>query len=258
MDALRFGWMGDTRREALFAQMSGLIEDWAHDWWMGASQGTVELTVADDTQDRSSWQGVLVSGSSVGTAAVYLGGRTFDAVGRHLAATTSDDDIELAARLGEKAITDLVSAIHRRAGAPTAGALTRAALPLALSHARFGGFGVEIRLGRLQWIVLVDRGLGERMVPPASQPSLALHHRDTVLTDASVGIKAVMSLGSVDLASLSGLAVGEVLIGDCRLDEPLRVHVEGKGAVATAFMRRLGTYRAIVIDIALSQENLSS
>jgi hypothetical protein len=258
MDELRLGWIGDTRRGALFKQLSGLIEDWASDWWVGASQGAVELSIADDNMDRTSWQGVLVSRSGVGAAAVYLGGRTFDAVGRHLAATTSDDDSELAARLGEKAIAELVAAIHRRAGAVSTEPPAKAALPMALSHGRFAAFGVEIRLGRLQWIVLIDRGLGERMVPPVAQPPLSLHRRDTVLAGASVEIKAVMSLGSVDLASLAGLAVGELLIGDCRLDDPLHVHVEGKGAVATGFMRRLGTHRAIVIDGALSQEHLPS
>jgi hypothetical protein len=258
MDELRFGWIGDTRRAALFKQLSALIEDWALDWWVGASHGTAELSVVDDGLDRASWQGVLVSGSDVGAVAVYLGGRTFEAVGRHLAATTSDEDVELAARMGESAIAKLVAAIHRRAGVAAAEAPARIALPLALSDGRFGAFGVEIKLGRLQWIVLIDRGIGERLVPPNAQPLSSLHRRDAVLTDASVRIKAVMSLGSVDLASLSGLAVGELLIGDCRLDDPLQLHIEGKGAVATGFMRRLGTHRAIVIDGALSQENLPS
>jgi len=63
-----------------------------------------------------------------------------------------------------------------------------------------------------------------------------------------------MDFGSVDLAHLSDLSVGEILIGDRKLEEALQIHLEGRGAVATGYLRRLGEQRAVMFDGVNLQE----
>jgi hypothetical protein len=158
-------------------------------------------------------------------------------------------------KIGEQALNDLTMSIHSRAGSLGAGAPVKASLPQTLLENRLGAFAVTATLGRLPVALIIDRQLGERLVPPrASKADEPLNTRHAALSRATLRVNAVMDFGHVDLAHLSDLSVGEVLIGDQKLEEPLHIHVEGKGAVAVGFMRRIGDKRAIVIDGAMTLE----
>jgi flagellar motor switch protein FliM len=74
---------------------------------------------------------------------------------------------------------------------------------------------------------------------------------------APLRVVAMMDFGSVDLAHLSDLSVGEILVGDRKLDEALQIHLEGQGSIATGYLRRLGEQRAVMLDGVKQQEKSS-
>ena len=233
MDEVRFGWIGQTRRAALEGVLAGLLEEWSREWWLGHASSQFSCDAVTELDAQARLQGAFVSIGPHGTLAMHVGTRTTEAIGRHLALVVTDDDTTLAAALGERALDDLAASIHRRAGgAPVAGA-SKQALPASLALARHGAFAVQANLGRLLLTVLVDRRLGDRLVPPASAATgPALVPRREALSQATVPINVTMAFGQVDLAQLADLAVGEVLVADRKLEDALHIHVEGRGAVA--------------------------
>jgi len=248
---VRFGWLGESRRTALLALLAGVVDDWARDWWVGAAEGVVEVHA--DGLDGSHEKRNLpwMASTDGGALAIHAGGKDVDAIGRLLANanTTTDADAELAQRAGEDAMADLAARIQRRAGIGKATQLIRDNAPLSVEHARLGAFRVIAMIGRLQLTLAIDRGMADRLAPPAATArEPALVPRQAAIHTAPLKLQAVMDFGSVDLAHLSDLSVGEVLVGDRKLDEPLQIHVQGHGAVATGYLRRSGEQRAIVLD----------
>ena len=248
---VRFGWLGESRRTALLALLAGAVDDWARDWWVAAAEGAVEVHA--DEQDGSHDKRNLpwMASTDSGVLVIHAGGKDVDAIGRLLAnaSTATDADAELAQRVGEDVMADLAARIQRRAGIGKAAPLIRDNAPLSVEHARLGAFRVIATVGRLQLTLAIDRRMADRLAPPAATAREAgLVPRQTAIHTAPLKVQAVMDFGSVDLAHLSDLSVGEVLIGDRKLDEPLQIHVQGHGAVATGYLRRSGEQRAVVLD----------
>ncbi|GLQ92744.1 FliM/FliN family flagellar motor switch protein [Dyella acidisoli] len=245
---VRFGWLGETRHSTLHTLLAGLVDDWARGWWIGAADGTIEVHADDKDGAPDKRNKPWLSTSDAGTLAVYTGGRDVDAIGRFLVGVTTDADIELAQRVGEDALHDLAVRIHRRAGVNKPAQLLKENAPLSVEHARLGACRVTATIGRLQLGLAIDRNLADRLAPPAATKDTRLVSRLAAIQKAPLTVQAVMDFGSIDLAHLSDLSVGEVLIGDRKLDEPLQVHVQGHGAVAAGYLRRSGEQRAVVLD----------
>jgi hypothetical protein len=254
---VRFGWIGESRRVALQSLLASIVHDWAGAWWIDAASGAVEVQAVDlePAQDKRSHPWLATADACV--LALYPGAKDFDSFGRYLASTSSDSDIELAQRIGEDALTDLALRIQRRAGLSKAAHLSREAAPVGVVHARLGAFGVAITMGRLKFELAIDRRLADRLAPPASPTTTTLAPRHLAVQTTPLRVVAMMDFGSMDLSHLSDLSVGEVLIGDRKLDEALQLHLEGYGAVATGYLRRIGEQRAVVLDGVNQQETFS-
>ncbi|MGC1548552.1 MAG: hypothetical protein WA777_08480 [Rhodanobacter sp.] len=254
INEVRFGWIGEKRRSALQALIATQLDDWAGEWWIGHVADEVSVRTADDVPGHDKKKIPQVSSCDTGALALYLGNKDFDGVGRYLAATSTDADIELARRVGEEALNDLAARIHRRAGVAKAPALAKATATLGLEHARLGAVALTMSVGRLQLELVLDRRLVDRLMPPAAAKSVSLTSRQVALETAPLQVIALMDFGSVDLAHLSDLSVGEILIGDRKLEEALQIHLEGRGAIATGYLRRLGEQRAVMFDGVNTQE----
>jgi hypothetical protein len=257
MKDVRFGWLGETRRAALLSLLTSQVTDWAREWWIGAADGVVDVQPAERAAAHDKRNLPLLSTHEAGSLAIHLGAKDFDSIGRFLVGTTSDADFELAQRVGEEALTDLAARIQRRAGVNKANPLVREAAPLSLEHARLGAFGVTLSIGRLQFELVIDRPMADRLAPPTMAAGVNLVARHNAIQHAPLRVVAMMDFGSVDLAHLSDLSVGEVLVGDRKLDEALQIHLEGHGAIATGYLRRLGEQRAVMLDGVKPQEKSS-
>jgi len=246
---VRFGWLGESRRSLLHALLAGLVDDWVRGWWVGAADGAIEVHADDKDGVADKRNKPWLSTSEAGMFAVYAGGRDVDGIGRFLVGVSTDADMELAQRVGEDALQDLAVRVQRRAGVNKAAQLARENAPLSIEHARLGACRVTATIGRLQLGLAIDRNLADRLAPPvAATHDTRLVSRQAAIQQAPLQVQAVMDFGAVDLAHLSDLSVGEVLIGDRTLDEPLQIHVQGHGAVAAGYLRRSGEQRAVVLD----------
>lgn len=254
MDNVRFGWIGDARRAVLLGVLSTLVEDWASNWWCGCASGAPMIAITDEMDAQGRLQGAYIARSVVGATAIHVGAHGTDAIGRHLAATVTDEDTELAAQVGEQALCDLAAGIHARAGAAATPSTDKTGLTPDLLDARLGAFAISVALGRLSIVLLIDRQLGERLAPSLGTNGPPLKTRHGALSHAPVRLTAVLPFGVIDLVHLSDLAIGEVLVGDRKLEDTLHIHVEGKAAVAAGFMRRIGERRAVMLDSAIAQE----
>ncbi|MBE1162745.1 hypothetical protein [Dyella acidiphila] len=253
---LRFGWLGESRRTALHALLAAQLSDWAQAWWIGAADNAIDVHTLDKPAGYERHRPWLALHDS-GALAIHTGAKDVDAIGRFLAGTNTDADSELAQRVGEEALADLAARIQHRAGIGKTNALVREAAPLSLEHARLGAYAVGVSIGRMQWELAIDRNLADRLAPPAASRQAALVSRQHAIQQAPLRVLAMMDFGAVDLAQLSDLSVGEVLVGDRKLDEALQLHVEGHGAIATAYLRRLGEQRAVMLDGVKQQEKSS-
>ncbi|GLQ86475.1 hypothetical protein [Dyella flagellata] len=248
---VRFGWLGQSRRTALHTLLAGLVEDWARNWWMGSAEGAIEVHAEVTELDQEKRSMPWISTSDAGALAIYSAGKDFDGLGRFLAgaSASTDADADLVHQVGESAMTDLASRVQRRAGVNNTAQLRKESAPLSVEQARLGAFCVTASIGRLTLELAIDRNLADRLAPPAAiSRQSGLAQRQAAIQTASLKMTAVMDFGSVDLAHLSDLSIGEVLVGDRGLDEPLHLHLQGHGAIAAGFLRRSGEQRAVVID----------
>lgn len=251
---VRFGWLGQTRRAALLTLLAAQVEDWAREWWINAADNGVQVHALEQDAPHEKRGLSWLSTHEMGSLAIHLGARECDAVGRFLAGITSDADVELAQRVGEEALADLAARLQRRAGFNKTAAPAKGVMPLTLSHARLGAFSVTASLGRLQLEVSIDRRLADRLAPPATAQGANLAPRHTAIQQAPLRVLAMMDFGSVDLGHLADLSVGEILVGDRKLDETLQIHLQGHGPIAEGYLRRTGEQRAVVLDGVNQQE----
>jgi hypothetical protein len=251
---IRFGWIGETRRRALHTLLASIVDEWASDWWVDSASGAVDVHAADLESVQEKRNSPWLSTTETSLLALFLGAKDFDSFGRYLVGTTSDSDFELAQRIGEDALTDLAARIQRRAGLVKVSSLSRDVAPIGVAHARLGAFCVAVAMGRLKFEIAIDRRLADRLVPPTSPKTMGLVSRQSAVQQAPLRVVAMMDFGSVDLAHLSDLCVGEVLVGDRKLDEALQIHLEGYGAVVRGYLRRIGVQRAVVLDGVSQQE----
>ena len=246
---IRFGWLGESRRAALHSLLAALVDDWVRHWWMGPADVVVEVQVDEGKQDKRAMPWVCAG--DAGTLAIYAAGKEFDAIGRLLAGAnvTTDADADLVHRLGEEALLDLASRVQLRAGTGKPVKPWKEQPPLSVEHAFLGAVRVAAKIGRLSLELAIDPQLADRLAPPvAVAKAPVLVQRQVAIQQAPLKVTAVMDFGSVNLAHLSDLSIGEVLVGDRRLDEPLQIHLQGHGAIAAGFLRRSGEQRAVVLD----------
>ncbi|MFK2902137.1 hypothetical protein ISP15_17510 [Dyella jejuensis] len=238
----------------MYTLLAAQLEEWVREWWISAADHVpgVRAIEQDAVQERRGLS--LLSLHEMGSLVIHLGAKDFDAIGRFLAGITNDADFELSQRIGEEAIADLAARIQRRAGFSKITPPAKGVAPLTLTHARLGAFGVTAIFGRLQLELAIDRRMADRLAPPAAASSVNLAPRHMAIEQAPLKVLALMDFGSVDLAHLADLSVGEILVGDRKLNEALELHLQGHGAIATGYLRRTGEQRAVMLDGVNQQE----
>lgn len=254
MNEVRFGWIGETRRTTLRSLIAAEVSDWSRDWWIHHVSAEVDVRSSDlrDGDDKGGMP--WVSSNESGSIAIHLGAKEIDAVGHHLAGVIGDEGAAWAQRIGRDSLEDLAARIHKRAGPTKPVKLSRLDASAGLVDARLGAYVATITLGSLGLDLVVDRRLVDRLVPPRPAEGMRLVPRHDALGSAPLRVSAVMDFGSVKLTQLSDLRVGEIIAGDRGLQEALEIYIEGRGSVATGYLRRSGAQRAVMLDGANSQD----
>lgn len=246
MGGIRFGWLGDSRRAALAQLIKAELTAWSRDWWV--HHAAEEILVDHLDREPSPQARAHVATAPSGALAMYLGGKDLDAFGKHLSGAVESADSGWAQRIGEEALVALAERLFRSAGISHASKLCESSGKPEFDERRFGALHLSVALGRLVWTLSVDRQLADRLVPPKETGATSLTSRATALDQANVGVRAILEFGFVDLTDLSDLRAGEILVGERRLQDTLHLHIEGQAAVASGYLKRSGTHRAVVLD----------
>jgi|SRR6185437_7051538 len=255
---IRFGWIGASRRSALRVLLADLVNEWAKAWWLASRIDDVDISDATTAPEYAKRGTPLVVSSEEGAVVMDLGDISIGTIGRCLAATMDDQGGGLARRIGEEALSDLAIRIQRRAGCRKPLGLAPAEAPMSVKDPRLGAFAFDMSLGSLSWRVALDRRIVDRLVVPGRERGVPLSARRDALERVSVNVRAAMNFGSMDLAHLADLCVGEVLVGEHKLEDALQIHLEGQGVVAMGYLRRLGGQRAVMLGGANAQDRHTS
>ena len=257
-DGVRLGWLGETRRKALRALLAAEVSDWSNDWWVRRAGDEVDVREEDPQAICTSPDLPFVVVDSGGTLAFHLDSEGIGAVGRHLAAGSHEGDSGLASFLGEEALRDLAGRIRRRAGMSGCPEGTWERGPAWVGDSRLGAFAAALSLGQLRLELVIDRRLADGLIPPSTPQTISLAPRESVLERATLRAVAVMDFGEVNLAHLADLKVGEVLVGDQKLEDALPLRLDGREAVAKGFLGRQASHYAIVLGGTHSMEKQAS
>jgi hypothetical protein len=254
MTELRYGWLSESRRVVLRSLISGEVLQWSRDWCIGQSAAQVDVRAselfADDGQETC-WRGW---DSASGAMTFLLSADTEVSWGRYMAALSDGDDSGLAASLGAESLQDLSGRLLQRAGIRETIELVDLSPGRALLAEGFGAYAVTIEVGEVSWHMLVDRRLADRLAPPEKAKSIPLASRDLAVGNTKVPVSAVMAFGSVSLSAITGLRVGEILVGDSELDRPVEIRVGQRGSIAAGSLKQQAQKRAITLTGLYTKE----
>lgn len=221
-DAVRFGWLGQSRRIALHALLVREVSEWSRDWWLRHSSAAIDVYPLDEWQGDSTnlaaWQigdGLLQLAPTRGNAAL----------GAYLAVNDADDASAVAARIGERALADLASRMALRAGGATAEARDLDGQFEAVHRLELGAYMATLSLDRYTMQLALDRAMADRLCPPKKFIGDTLTPRSQTMAHVPVSVEIRIALGSTSLVQLDDLKVGEVLVGDALLSTPVDVCV---------------------------------
>lgn len=259
MNALRLAWLGDTRRKALCALIGTEVAEWSRDWWIRHADTELDMHLVDHHGFVTKDHAPHVFQADSGSLAFFMGGRGSEGLGFHLADVANGEDPGWARRIGEDAMADLAARILRRAGVNDRPRPQQHQASDALARSELGSCILAIGIGQFGFNLALDRVMADRLAPSGGTVArTALTTRHSALANVPARVDAMMDFGAVSLTQLADLRIGEILVGDLGLEEPLKVCIAGRDTVARAYLRRVGEKRAVVLDGFNSQEEYES
>jgi hypothetical protein len=254
MANVRYGWIGESRRTALRSLVAGEVGDWSRAWWIMHASAEVDVQASGRHVRSQREPSPLVCRQGAGSLALFLGGMGVEGIGKYLLGTDAQDGSGWSQKIGQEALDDLVARLLRRAGLSGIPALIKTQPTEGLTRARLGAYVMTLSLGRLQFDLSLDRDMVDLLVAPSACASIELTPRDLALGQARVRVKASLDFGATSVANIADLRVGEVLVGDCELDQPIAIGIENGGAAAMGSLRRIAGRRAVVLEEIGKQE----
>lgn len=257
MTELRYGWLSESRRAALRALVADEVVHWSRDWCIRHAAAQIDVRSADIDANLGiscilrGYQGLF------GQLALTLVEQSEQRWGRQLADITEGTDSALAAKIGSESLEDLIDRLLQRAGTREPYQLAELTADEALTGERFGAYALTIEVAGESWGLLMDRSFADRLAPPVVVPPAKLTSRHSAIGSAHATVDAVMTFGSISIASLAGLRVGEVLVGDRGLHEPVQVRVGSHGIIAVGFLQQWKGQLAVTLDGSSTEGQIS-
>ena len=246
MEFVPYKLLNGTECAVLAAKASSAVGAW-NAAWAGHAGDPAEVSIspavrfAESSSAEPEWLAY-----DAGEGLVYVAGRESSRAwaSRLLsggAATGALANGTLAAAAVDKALEDLAARI---AGSPV---LPAAAMPPPETWLRYSG-AAWIHLAEGAPEVIADPRITRRMLagvprpprrgPPVTNPQLGLGK-------LPVGIDVWLGTADLELSVFQTLAPGDVIQLDSRIDQPLKVTVDGRNAAPRAFLGFSGDRRAV-------------
>lgn len=223
----RYGWLGATRKQKVWELVSSCCDAWLKDWCLqheALEARFAELSVLPQAANRFAWKIEVVGGCLF----VAMDKRQLDTFGGRLALAAADGSDGIAAELGRAAIQDLAVRIVARMGLGGGEpAVFDETWPESVTHPEWGALGLHAAIDDFDVQVVMDRAVVDAAFPRKVKATGALSNRAESLGSLDVSLAAVLDFGLVSARDLAGLRVGEVLVSECPLDQPVMVQAGG-------------------------------
>lgn len=253
---LRFGWISSTRRTALRGKITACVQAWLVEWHAthdGTAPRVEDAPIVPYSPDEAI---VLQVGAGPSCLMVVAARDEMARLGNGLAGVR-DSAATLSQEVGRAALEDLAHRIGRLVGKGEVAEHGESAWPQSLTREELGATGLAFDAGGVGVSLALSRDAVDALCPPALPPAgRALQARADAAGTAPVRLTAGFDFGNISVRELADLCVGDVLVGECPLDTPVRVLAPGKVPVGSARMGRIGNRLAVALtQPSTSQEN---
>jgi hypothetical protein len=243
--ASAFGWIGQTRRQALADRLDTIVQAWWQAWALAPLPGKL----------RSDGESRLDGGQLIAEGRGRLALQVDGSLARALCAIDDEQAGTLSRHIGQAALADLATRI---VGTPSIS--HGASLPLELTDERLGACCLFLDCAGVDGIVFrLDRVLVDRLAPaPITTPkTVPLAARKDIVGPLSVRVKASLDLGEVSLGELRDLRVGDVLSTSTALHRLIDVTVAASGKqLVRGQLGEQDGHRALLLETTSSLESM--
>jgi hypothetical protein len=221
---MRYAWLGATRKGVLRDVVSSSVAAWLQDWCL--QPAAIEVDVAE--RGDALWQpdDCLIWLSGIGRGRLFVAMRRKDlgSLGNRLVLSTAQSD-DMSHDLACAALQGLAEKLTSRAGQTATAPVERweEAWPEAVRKAEWGALALAIALDDIQAMVVMDRAVADAMVPVRPEKRESLTRVADALGSIRVPLSAVLDFGSVSAVELADLQIGEVLVSEKPVKQPIAV-----------------------------------
>ena len=254
MAANDFRLLGSAQLAWLHERGAALVAGWAGDWLRDAAPD-IRVHPADHAPPPPGPWLTLALGDAACSVRRVVG------VAERLmfGAAAMQQPSELAREAADAAWVDLA----QRCLAAGASAVPSGQAPPAAAWRRgSGALRIDLVWPAGETALLLDgrataHWLAARHRPPRAAPA-RMHDLRAASGHGRLRLKAWSGAAEIDIATLQSLAVGDVIPLDLRIDEPLCVSVDGRPALARAFLGTQGGRRALRLTAGFDQPDSSN
>lgn len=244
----RFGWIGPTRRASLHKKIGHCVQAWLADWQIGhdgAEPRVEDAPIIPYSPDEAC---VLQAGAGQPNLMVVAARDELTRLGNWLAGIRESAAM-LSHEIGRAAIDDLAGRIARLAGRGDVLEHEESTWPQTLTREELGAVGLTFDAGGATINLALSRDAVDVVCPPSpTLAALPLQQSDEAAGGVNVQLTATLDFGAISMRELAELRVGEVLVGECLLDEPVRMLAPGGAQLGSARMGRIGNRLAVAIN----------
>jgi len=242
----RYAWLGATRKRAVRDIASSCFDAWLRDWCLQheASETSFEETslISLPHDEYATW--AVEAGDGHLLAALPRG--RIDDFGGRLASADAGSSDGVAAELASFAMRDLLVRLAARARHLRASPITwKDAWPGTILEPVWGGLGLRISFDGFDLVLGMDRAVIDLMCPERVRVTDELPGRSESLAQLPVMLSAVLDFGSVNASDIADLRVGEVLMSERTIGDPVALRA-GDRHVFNASLARAGSQFAII------------
>ncbi len=241
-NALRFGWIGESRRIELHSLLVREVSEWSRDWWLKHAAAAIDVYPLDEW---SCGDVASCAWSLDGGALEFTPQEGLAALGKYLANHDGHDRSGLAERIGKRSLQDLATRLAKR-GAIAAQPLERSMSDESRRLDR-GAYLATISLGAYRIDIALDHQLAALLAPARKPSPVSLTARTQALGAADVHLEVCITLGHSTFSQLDNLQVGEVLVGDAVIGTPVDVRLANADSIALAALGANSSHRTITL-----------
>jgi hypothetical protein len=252
----RFGWIGPTRRASLRGKIAACAQAWLADWHMdhdGKEPCVQDAPIIPFSPDEAC---VLQAGPEQPGLMVVIAGDELMRLGNGLAGIR-ESTATLSQEIGRAALENLAHRIGHLTGNGDVVEHGQSTWPQALTREELGAAGLAFDAAGVTINLAFSRESVDALAPPKpAVAGAALAARTEAAGAVALRLTAGFHFGTISMRELADLRVGEVLVGECPLDTPVRLLAPGHAHLGSARMGRIGNHLAVALtQQSISQEN---